>query len=183
MDVRVHGRNVEVTNRVRSHAEKRISRSAKYFDRVGDADVEILEEANQRIAGGRWRAEITAPVAGYTVRAQGSGESIQAAVDAAAERFGSSLRKLHDRLIERNRGSRKKGLNLTSQPTEDDGELDTPEIVRVKQFVMKPMTPDDAAMAMDQLGHSFFFFYNAESDLPSVLYNRRDGRLGLIEPK
>ena len=111
------------------------------------------------------------------------GETIQSALDDAADRFASNLRRLNDRLTDRRRGTSKKGLNLTSHSAEDEGELETPEIVRVKQFVMKPMTPDDAAMAMDQLGHSFFFFHNAESDLPSVLYNRRDGRLGLIEPK
>ena len=182
MDIRVHGRGVEISDRLRSRAEKRVSRTAKYFDRVGDVDVEILEETNQRIAEHRFRVEITAPAAGYTVRAEGSGESAQAALDAAADRFGANLRKLHDRLIDRHRGSGKKGLNLASRPAEDDVEPDLQEIVRVKQFVMKPTTLEDAAMAMDDLGHSFYFFHNAETDRPSVLYKRRDGRLGLIEP-
>ncbi len=183
MEIRVHGRNIDLSDRVTAHAEKRLGRSSRFFDRVGDADVELREETKPSRAGGRYRAEITAPAAGVIVRAEGSGDTMQQAVDAAAERFDANLRKLHDRLIDRRRGGGKKALNLTSHSAEDQDELDSPEIVRVKQFVMKPMTPDDAAMAMEQLGHSFFFFHNAESDLPSVLYNRRDGRLGLIEPK
>jgi len=56
------------------------------------------------------------------------------------------------------------------------------EIVKVKQFVMKPMTPEEAALQMETLGHDFFFFHSADSDLPTVLYRRRDGAYGLIEP-
>ena len=182
MEIRVHGRKLDVSDRIRTQATKRVTRASKFFDRVGDADVEILEEPGPR-SGERFRAEISAPAAGLIVRAEGTGETIQNAIDAAADRFGSNLRRLNDRLSDRRKGASEKALNLASHSAEDDGDLGLPEIVRVKQFVMKPMTPDDAAMAMDQLGHSFFFFHNAESDLPSVLYNRRDGRLGLIEPK
>lgn len=182
MEIRVHGRNVDVTERIHSHATKKVTRASKFFDRVGDADVELAEQPHPR-SGNRFRAEITAAAAGVIVRAEASGETVSQAIDGAADRFGSNLRRLHDRLRDRRKGDGKKALNLSSHSAEDEGELDTPEIVRVKQFVMKPMTPEDAAMAMESLGHSFFFFHNADSDLPSVLYNRRDGRLGLIEPK
>ena len=182
MEIRVHGRNLDVSDRVRTHASTRVTHAARFFDRVGDAVVEILEEPKPH-ADERFRAEISAPAAGLIVRAEGTGDTIQTAIDGAADRFGSNLRRLNDRLSDRRKGTRKKALNLTSHLTEDDGDLEAPEIVRVKQFVMKPMTPEDAAMAMDQLGHAFFFFHNAETDLPSVLYNRRDGRLGIIEPK
>ena len=182
MEIRVHGRNVEITDRIRSTAEKRITRSARFFERLAIVDVELLEETNPR-KGDRFRAEITAQAAGHTIRVEGNGDSVHKAIDGASDKFAANLRKLHDRLTNRRHDAGEKGLNLTSYTAEDEGEIDGPEIVRVKQFVMKPMTPDDAAMAMEQLGHSFFFFHNAESDLPSVLYNRRDGRLGLIEPK
>ena len=182
MEIRVHGRNLDVTDRVRTHAETKVQRAAKFFDRLGDVDVEIQEESNPR-PDGRFRAEITTSAAGLTLRTESSGDTIQHAIDGAADRLGSNLRKLNDRLSSRRRGGAKKALNLSSHSAEDDWELDTPEIVRVKQFVMKPMTPEDAALAMEQLGHAFFFFHNADSDLPSVLYHRRDGRLGLIEPK
>ena len=61
--------------------------------------------------------------------------------------------------------------------------MDGPQIVRVKQFVMKPMTPDEAVLEMDMLGHGFFLFENAETGLSSVVYRRSDGGYGLIEPR
>ena len=178
----MHGRGVDVSDRIRTHAETKVGRASKFFDRLGDVDVQLSEESHPK-AGERYRSEITAQAAGLTVRAEASGETVQHAIDGAADLFASNLRRLHDRMRDRRKGGGKKALNLSNPLAEDEGELDTLEIVRVKQFVMKPMTPEDAAMAMDQVGHSFFFFHNADTDLPSVLYNRRDGRLGLIEPK
>ncbi len=181
MDVRVHGKNLQIGDRLRSQAEKKVSKAARFFDHVGDADVEIIEDAHQRDGAGRFVVKISAPAAGHVVRGEASGESAFAAVDKAVDRFGHNLSRLHDRLVDRSRKAGKKDLNLTSQGADDDG-AEGLEIVRVKQFVMKPMTPEDAALQMEQLGHNFYFFLNAETDKQSVLYRRRDGRLGLIEP-
>ncbi len=181
MDVRVHGRNLHIGDRLRSHAEKKVSRAARFFDHVGDAEVEIIEDPNQRNSAGRFSAKISAPAAGHIVRGESGGESAFAAVDKAVDRFGQNLSRLHDRLVDRSRKGSKKDLNVTS-PRADEDSPEGIEIVRVKQFVMKPLTPEDAALQMEQLGHSFFFFLNAETGVQSVLYRRRDGRLGLIEP-
>lgn len=180
MDVQVNGHNIAVNDRLRSTAERKVAKAAKFFDRAGDAHVEITHLDRARNAEQRFTVEISATAAGQSVRGKAAASSPEAALDKAIDRFSGNLRKLHQRLIGRHRGNDRKGLNLSSHPTEDDE--DSLEIVRVKQFVMKPLTPEDAALQMEELGHGFFLFLNADSDKTSVLYRRRDGKLGLIEP-
>lgn len=181
MDVRVHGRNFHVADGLRATTERKVGRAVKVFDHVDVADVEFSREENPRNAAGRHRCEITAKAAGSVVRAEAEADTAGAALDKAVDRFGANLRKVGSRLQDRHKRGSKKPLNVTSHSAEID-EADELEIVRVKQFIMKPMTPEDAALEMDHLGHSFFFFLNADTSRESVLYRRNDGRLGLIEP-
>lgn len=182
MDVKMHGRNFHIEDRFRELAETKIARAAKFFDGVGSADVEVTEERNPRIADERFRVEITAAAAGNVVRVAGAAGTAEAALDVSAERFGQQMKKLKGRLITRSRRGENKHLNEPADLVEEDPEPEGLEIVKVKQFVMKPMTPEEAALQMETLGHDFFFFQNADSDLPSVLYRRRDKAFGLIEP-
>lgn len=182
MDVKVHGRNYQIDDRFRESAEGKIARAARFFDGVNSADVEVTEEQNPRIADERFRVEITASAAGNVVRVAGAASTPEAALDSTAERFTQQMKKLKGRLITRSRRAENKYLNSPSAVVEEFSEPDALEIVKVKQFVMKPMTPEEAALQMETLGHDFFFFQSADSDLPSVLYRRRDGAYGLIEP-
>lgn len=180
MEVRVRGRNTNVDERLREMAESKVAHAGRFFDGLLDADVEFTEAQNPRVAEGRFKAEITSRAAGQIMRVESSAETAEAALDLAIDKMEKRLRRLKERLIERSRkGRRDVEAGFAALDDSDEG---GPEIVRVKQFVMKPMTPEEAALQMDLLGHSFFFFQNAESDMPSVLYRRRDGALGLIEP-
>jgi putative sigma-54 modulation protein len=101
-----------------------------------------------------------------------------AALDLAVDRFEKQLRRLRDRMVQRSRQPRQ-----DKSDTPATGDQIEPEIVRVKQFQLKPMTPEEAILQLDMLGHEFFYFRNADTDLDSVLYRRRDGAYGLIEPR
>ena len=182
MDVKMHGRNFQIEDRFRELAASKISRAAKFFEGVGSADVEVTEEQNPRIADERFRVEITTSAAGNVVRVAGVASTPEAALDLSAEKFGQQMKKLKGRLITRSRRSANKHLNEEAVPVDESSESDALDIVKVKQFVMKPMTPEEAALQMETLGHDFFFFQSADSDMPSVLYRRRDGAYGLIEP-
>ncbi|HKZ28983.1 MAG TPA: ribosome-associated translation inhibitor RaiA [Acidimicrobiia bacterium] len=182
MDVKMHGRNFQIEDRFRESAASKISRAAKFFDGISSADIEVTEERNPRIADERFRVEITASAAGNVVRVAGAASTPEAALDVTAERLGQQMKKLKGRLITRSRRADNKHLNEQAELVEDSSELEALEIVKVKQFVMKPMTPEEAALQMETLGHDFFFFHSADSDLPTVLYRRRDGAYGLIEP-
>ncbi|MDP8959515.1 MAG: ribosome-associated translation inhibitor RaiA [Actinomycetota bacterium] len=184
MDVRVHGKNLQINDRLREVAERKVEHATRFFDSGHTvADVEFSQEHNPRLVGERFRVQVTAQVAGQLVRVEGAAPDDASALDLAMEKFEQQLRRLKDRLITRSRTDEHKHLNLPDYSVEEDEEeAGVPPIVRVKQFIMKPMSAEEASLQMEMLGHNFFFFLNAQTDLPSVLYRRRDGSLGLIEP-
>jgi putative sigma-54 modulation protein len=175
VEIIVHGRNIDLSGENRLGVEQRVSHAARVFEQALDrVDVEVSEEPNPRRGLERSRVELTASVAGRVVRIEAAAATLESALDDAMDRLTRQLRRLKERLIDRNRQTE------PSPPAEDA--VDPNEVVRVKQFVMKPMTVEEATLQMDMIGHSFFFFHNSATDRQSVLYRRRDGRLGLIEP-
>lgn len=183
MEVRIHGKRMNVDDEVKSLAQEKVSRAARIFDDTSFADVEFAEEYNPRLADERFRVEITALAAGHTVRVQHNDVDPRTALDGAVDVFERNLRRLKERLITRHRRAEKRLNGVASgveETSEDDRRL---QIERVKQFAVKPMTPQEAALQMETLGHSFYLFLNADTDQYGVLYRRRGGTLGLIEPQ
>jgi ribosome hibernation promoting factor len=181
VNVRVHGRNMELDDDLRGLAAERIEHAGRIFDDVGTADVEFSEFANPRRTDGRFRVEITSAAGGHMVRVESDAFDARAALDTAADKYERQLRRLKERLIQRSR-PKDKGLNDLFEPV-DEGLDRTASVVRKKSFEMRPMSVEEAALQMEMLGHDFFFFLDADSGRLSVLYHRRDGDLGLIEPK
>ncbi len=179
MDVNLQSKDFQLPDRVTKVTREKVSKTARFFGGISSADVEVTRSKNPRVSD-PFTVAIMSRAAGQTVRVTANGMTPEAAIDAAVEKFESRLHRLKERLIDRTRRGADKHLNDVLGIDEEDGS--DPLIVRVKQFVMKPMTPEEAALQMDTLGHGFFFFQNAESDMPSVLYRRRDGSFGLIEP-
>ena len=185
MEVRIRGRGVQVDERIRAYALAKVDRSTRFYDRLGDVEVSLIE-VDPPERGQRFRAEISTRSARHDVRAEGEGDTVERALDAASDRFVHRLRRLSERLIDRRRqgprrretvGGRDSGSDLP--PSGDP----TPEIVRIGRPAGKPMTPEDAALVMDERGYSFLVFTNAETGRFAVLYRRKDGRMGLIEPE
>lgn len=184
MEVRVHGTNTTVDDDLRGLAEEKVAHAARVFEDTMFADVEFAEESNPRISDARYRVEITARAAGRVVRVESAEPDERAALEVAVDKLERQLRRLKERLIDRSRRSGDKRLNAASGSVEEDsGAVSDIRIDRVKRFAVKPMTPEEAALQMDLLGHSFFLFLNGQTDRYSVLYRRRDGSLGLIEPQ
>jgi putative sigma-54 modulation protein len=183
VEVRVHGKHMQVGDELREMVAEGVARAGRIFEQDGSiVDVEFAERRNPRRADDRYRVEITTVISGHVVRVEGSAPDERSAFDTASEKYERSLRKLKTRLIQRTRTDDHKRLNDTGQPAEEGLDTDEPQIVRVKQFAMKPMLPQEAVLQMELLDHSFFFFLNGETNRYGVLYRRRDGSLGLIEP-
>jgi putative sigma-54 modulation protein len=184
MEIQVHGKKMQVSDTINELVVQKLESAVRFWDgKVGITDVELSEEPNPRQSADKFRVEITAPVAGQTVRVHSTSHDQHAAVDLAVDKFERKLRRLKERVIDRSRNNNKR-LNQTPSEAEVFDELPpSASIVRTKQFTMKPMSPEEAALQLEMLGHSFFFFFNAETDGHAVLYRRRDGQLGLIESK
>ena len=181
MEVRVHGKNMHVGDKVRALALDKMAHAGRIFDDATAADVEFVVRQNPRIAG-RYLVEITCRVHGHTVRVEGVGDDDRSALDVAVDKFERQLRRLKERMIQRTRKASNKDLNAPGEATDEHDYIDR-AIVRTKRFAMRPMTSEEAVLEMEMLGHDFFFFLNAESGDHCVLYHRNDGSLGLIEPQ
>lgn len=180
MTVRVHGRNMQVPEDIKVFAEGRVEHAGRIFNDGGPVDVEFSEMTNPRIDE-KYTVEITSHVAGHIVRIEADAGDERSALDTAADKYERQLRRLKERLIQRNRAANK-DLNHPEEGSDVVSERGA-GIVRTKRFAMKPMTPEEAVLQLEMLGHDFFFFLDAVSDKHCVVYHRRDGNVGLIEPE
>jgi len=175
LDIRVHARGTDLDPGFRALVEEKLQKVAKVFDHAGDVDVELTEEHNPRRTEDKFRLELTSLTGGRILRIETAAPTPDAALDDAVDRFTRTMRRHKERTIDSHR--KRETTQHNDVPVDSE-----PEIVRLKQFVMKPMTIDEAILQMELLGHDFFFFHHAATDKNSVLYRRNDGRLGLIEP-
>jgi len=182
VNVRIHGRNTEVTDDVRDLALEKVEHAGRIFDDVTDVDVEFSENGNPRQVDARHRVEITAKAGTQIVRVESNAFDARSALDTASEKYERQLRKLKERLIQRSRKASHKDLNPLIEPVDEHHDRDA-VVVRKKTFELRPMTVEEAALQMEMIGHDFFVFLDANTGRQSVLYNRHDGDLGLIEPE
>ncbi|MBP5254766.1 MAG: ribosome-associated translation inhibitor RaiA [Lachnospiraceae bacterium] len=177
MKYNITGRNLEVTDDLRSYVEKKFSKFSNYFSE----DTEVFVTLSK--TRGDEKVEITIPMKGTTIRAEETSPDMYASIDMLEEIVERQLRRNRKKLIERYQNAPSFSTLFTEDSSGEDAEEDTIRIVRSKRFAIKPMDPEEACFQMDMLGHSFYVFYNAETDLVSVVYKRKDGNYGLIEPE
>jgi putative sigma-54 modulation protein len=170
---------MQVSEKIKEIASDQISHATRIFDNIGTVDVEFTEKQNPRLADERYRVEITSNAAGHIVRIEAEAPDAKSALDTATDKYERQLRRLKERLIQRNRVSADRTPS-TPEASEDDAAPGG--IVRTKRFSMKPMTAEEAVLQMEMLGHDFFFFLDGDLNQHCVVYNRKDGDVGLIEP-
>jgi putative sigma-54 modulation protein len=168
------GRNVEITDAMRSYAEDKLGKLNRFNDQIIDARVVMSYAASEGVAEPA-RVEVQVNVPNGIVRAEENGKDSYAAIDKVVDKLERQLKKFKGRMMSKRN---------EPAPLPDEPELDSrePEIVRIKRHVLRPMSPEDAAMQMEAVGHSFFVFRNADTEEINVLYIRNDGDYGLIEP-
>jgi putative sigma-54 modulation protein len=177
----IRGNNLEVTSALREYAEKKLSRLERYFDAPLETEVNVCLAVQRD----EHKVEVTIPLPGALVRAEEASDDMYASLDLVVEKLERQIRKYKTKV---NRKFRQEG-SLRSQ-WKDKGsqngaaeEEESPEVVRIKRFNLKPMDVEEAILQMDMLGHNFFVFSNADTNRVNVVYRRRDGRYGLIEPE
>jgi putative sigma-54 modulation protein len=187
MDIVVFGKHVEVSPQLRALTLEKLERINKYAGDVRRVDVDYDELATRRAADSH-TCEILVHLNKHLVKGVAASVDHVGALDVALDKVEVQMRRLHERRVRRRNGSRAgKGSGVVAagssadvQPDESD-ESDEPVIVKTKQFAVKPMDIEEAALQMDLLGHDFFLFTSVDSGRAAVLYRRRDGSLGMIE--
>jgi len=188
LEIAVRARHVEVPDYVKAHTQERLDKLEKFLG-MDHAEVRFTEEKNPRIAD-KEVCEVTLHGHGHVVRAKASATDILAAVDRAAGKLEHSLEKLKGKLMGRSHPRRPNhNGSAASMATVAEGgiePIEDPEdtssrIIRTKSFDMKPMTPDEAALHLELIGHAFFLFTNSENGRSGVVYHREDGDIGMIE--
>jgi putative sigma-54 modulation protein len=176
LPVRFVSHDITLAKEFQEHAQKSLDSLRRIYPNMQEAEVEVKRER------GRFVVEVTLKIARYLLRAQEKATSLRAAFDKAIDKIDRQLHRHKERLIDRRR--RAKPLVAFMTETEVISQPQVPEfaIVRTKKFSVKPMTIEEAVIQMDLLGHDFFVFVNAETGQVNVLYKRKAGGLGLLEP-
>lgn len=185
MEFTIRGRHMDVPERLRSAAQEKVTRLARHLDGWDEAEVHFLEERNPRISE-KEVCEITLRGHGQILRAKAAAGDPFTAVDRVVDKLSHQVEKLKTRQSRKAHHRRQPvdsaGLPQASEANEDGDEAPgSGRIVKVKQFDLKPMTPEEASLQMEMLGHTFYFFSNADTGAAAVVYRRNDGDVGIID--
>lgn len=175
MNFIISGKNIDVTPGLKDAVVQKLGKLERYFTPETDIIVTLsVEKERQKI-------EVTIPMKGSIIRSEQVSSDMYVSIDLVEEVIERQLRRYRKKLIDKNQdaGSAFKQEFLDSVDTADEDEI---KIVRTKRFGIKPMFAEDACVQMELLGHAFFVFFNAETEEVNVVYKRKDGSYGLIEP-
>ena len=172
MNLVISGKNLDITEGLRSAIEEKIGKLERYFTDTTEVHVTLSTEKN------RQKIEITIPMKGSIIRAEEVSSDMYVSIDLVEEVIERQLRK--NKLIDKEQNA----AHLSQSFIEaDDFEDEDIQIIRSKKFAMKPMDPEEACVQMELIGHNFFVFRNSETDEVNVVYKRKGNTYGLIEPE
>jgi putative sigma-54 modulation protein len=178
MQLQVKGRNLEVSDAIRRYAEQKLSKLERQLPdpRV---ELELAVERNPSIAANQV-AEATIWTKGPVLRAREASSDMHASIDQLVEKLERQVTRYRKQGRSRRRKEARANGPAPDTPVADEG---APTIVKTKHFPVTPLTPEDAIMQLELIGHDFFVFRNSDSGEVNVVYRRRDGQFGLIEPR
>ncbi|HAA08972.1 MAG: ribosome-associated translation inhibitor RaiA [Syntrophomonadaceae bacterium] len=179
MRLDIRGKNLELTDALKDYTTKRLSKLEKYIEDAKEAQVALSVE------GEGHKVEVTIPLNGVLLRGEEASEDMYSSIDLVVEKLEKQIEKYKTRLYRSNRGAgmKKALVEEARRELEKQEDLETFKVVRTKRFALKPMDEEEAIMQMNLLGHTFFVFFNSRSEEVNVVYRRKDGNYGLIEPE
>jgi putative sigma-54 modulation protein len=176
MRLQVKGKNVEVTDSIRTYAEEKLKKLERHLNDPTRVEVELTVERNPSISQNHV-AEATVWTKGPVLRARESSTDMKASIDQLADKLARQVKRYREKQRRRSpRNDSPEGTPVVPDEAE-------PLIVKSKHFPVKPMTAEEAVLQLELVGHDFFVFKNAESGDVNVVYRRRDTHYGLIEPQ
>ena len=181
MRLQVKGKNLEVSDSLHRYAEEKLGKLERHLGDATRLELELAVEKNPSISD-KQVAEATIWTKGPILRARESSDDMRASIDLLAEKLERQVKRYKEK-------RQRKQVARHGPHHQHDEEVrpvvpeeDEPVIVKTKQFAVKPMTPEEAVLQLELIGHDFFVFRNVESSDVNVVYRRRDGNYGLIEP-
>ncbi len=183
MEVEIYARNMDVTERIEDYIGKKVSKLDRFLNNIDEARVDLAFVKSARNAADRHVAQITVRGKGYILRAEERSDDIFSAFDAALTKMQRRVERYKGKKL-RGRGDGRSAAEVVTVEVEAAEEEEAPVIERRKRFLLTPMDELEAIEQMKLLGHeNFFVFFNANTNAINVLYQRRDGTYGLIEPE
>jgi len=179
MDIVIRGKNVKVSEALRASALEQMAKLDRFANGFARAEVDFSEERNPRIADNQV-CEVLVHLKGHLLKAHAAASEPFAAVSLAVDKIEHQAKRLKEKRVTRTHPRRSR-VELPAETGEEPEEAEAARIVKQKQFTIKPMSAEEAALQMQLLGHDFFFFTSSESGRAAVIYRRNDGDLGLIE--
>jgi putative sigma-54 modulation protein len=180
----IRGRGLTVSEKDGAYIERKLRRLERMLDERSEAEVELRLEGNHKVADSHI-VDVALLIDGQTLRGNAAASTFQEATDLVIDRLERRTVEHRQRPRDRRRAELVRYTEATSREAPADvpaSAEDESPVVKVKRFAIEPMFEEDALSRMEELGHAFFIFVNAESERIAVLYRRRDGRYGLIEP-
>jgi putative sigma-54 modulation protein len=175
MKITITGRNIELTEGLKSAVEEKLNKLDRYFTPDTDAQVTLSVEKD------RQKVEVTIPTKGHIIRSEQVSNDMYISIDLAEEAIERQLLKYRTKIISKKLNA---AANFKAEYLQDQEEQDEEvKIVRTKRYDLKPMYPEDACIQMELSGHDFFVFVNAETDEVNVVYKRKGNTYGIIEPE
>ncbi len=178
MKIVIKGKHIEVTDAIRNYIEKRLGRVERHFDHILEVIVTLGVEKNRQIV------EVTLQARRALIRAEEETDNMYTSIDKVVDKLERQIQKYKEKFFQKpHSNTDKKELVNEGLSIEEGKSAGVAKIVKTKRFAIKPMSIEEAAMQMDLLGHSFFVFANDNTNKVNVLYKRKDGNFGLIEPE
>jgi putative sigma-54 modulation protein len=177
--LQVKGKNLDVTDSLKDYALQKLGKLDKHLNDAARLELELQVEKNPSISQNQV-AEATVWTKGPVLRARESSTDMKASIDLLVDKLERQARRYRDK---RRRGPGRGNHNNVAEGIPVVADEERPVIVKTKQFAIKPMTPEEAVLQLELIGHDFFVFQNADTSDVNVVYRRRDGNYGLIEPR
>ncbi|MGD8794993.1 MAG: ribosome-associated translation inhibitor RaiA [Anaerolineae bacterium] len=181
MELIIKGKNVELTDRLQDYVEAKIGKLDRYLPSITEAWVELSSEGT-KAAQDRQICQVTVRANGTILRAEERSDDIFYSIDTVLDKMYRQIARYKGKRKHRWRSSAPMPEPLPIDLEEDEDEDET-RIVRTKRFAMTPMHPEEAVEQMELLGHDFFVFFNGDEGRLNVLYRRKDGNYGLLQPE
>jgi len=179
MELQITGKNLELLPAVRRYIERKVGKLGRHLPNITESKVEISKEKTKSPQQ-RFVVQVTVDSSGTLLRGEERGEDLFTAIDRVTEVMERQIERYKGKLYEKGRGSSLARSGFSEEVAE---EQPLGKVVKIKRFAVKPIPVDEAIGQMELLGHDFFLFFNDDSEKLNLLYRRKDGNYGLIEPE